>query len=467
MQMPPPGSTPVMVTYQTPNGMQSMPMYPAVMMQGPNGMMVPTMPMPMHMNMNMNMMQQQQQQHNIQSYDFGLRQEMQTNINANYRINMNIPPPTDLSISPTPSTTLMPPPPRSEPFCNELSSNHNHHHRNTTTEGGINQQLFNEQLPSMIDRGLEPAGLSFGTIGSATMMSFANEKLEAAGISFGSVMSHSVASRARETERLPDMVDGGLEPIGTSFGSLSLNSVDQKKLQQAIEANNSNRIDPLWTKQTRGFARERNNDITFATETLFAEQRSAGNLLECSDTESEDETETPGSLHANKTAEWEKLQAMISQHTNSHYDNRYNTFPLPLQGTQLPSERLPTTTFEHNFSELSAMSMGEDFLESPDTHNIRKHFQMPLFPFTNSNNNKHHEPTPFYDVNPTQICSPDAVSYSMPNNDLFVDDEAAIVPLPLNLTKANEEDAINLEIMFLSRDTSLIYDDFKGQQEPV
>ena len=458
MQMPLPGSTPVMVTYQTPNGMQSMPMYPAVMIQGPNGMMVPTMPL--HMNM-------MQQQHNIQSYNYGVTQEMQSNINANYRINMNIPPPTDLSISPTPSTTLMPPPPRSEPHHNQSSPNKSLNHRNNSAKGRINQQVLNEQPPSMIDGGLEPAGLSFGTIGSASMMSFANEKLEAAGTSFGSVMSFSVASRPPETERSPDMVDGGLEPIGTSFGSLSLNSVDQKKLQQALEANNPNRIDPRWTKPNRVFAPEKSNDITFATQTLFAEQRSSGNLLECSDTESEDEVEALGSLQANKTAEWEKLQAMISHQTNSHYNSQYNTFPLPLQGTIMPSERLPTTTFEHNFSELSAMSMGEDFLESPDTHNIRKQIQIPDYPFINSNSNTPHDVTPFYGIIPSQICSPDAVSYRRPNNDLFDHDEAAIVPPPVDLAKANEENAVDLEIMFLSRGTSLVFDDFKGQQEQV
>ena len=133
----------------------------------------------------------------------------------------------------------------------------------------------------------------------------------------------------------------------------------------------------------------------------------------------------------------------------------------------MPSERLPTTTFEHNFSELSAMSMGEDFLESPDTHNIRKQIQIPDYPFINSNSNTPHDVTPFYGIIPSQICSPDAVSYRRPNNDLFDHDEAAIVPPPVDLAKANEENAVDLEIMFLSRGTSLVFDDFKGQQEQV
>ena len=391
MQMPPPGSTPVMVTYQTPNGMQSIPMYPAMMMQDSNGMMVPAMPMHMHM------MQQHEQAStytpSIPSKEKGDASRRNTNIIATSITNMAIPPPTNPAISPTPSSVIMPPPCRAPDSEKVLQR-----------EGANNYHANKNEVPAMVDGGLEPAGLSFGTIGSVSMMSFGNGKLEAGGTSFGSVMSFSVASRA------PDMVDGGLEPVGTSFGSLSLNSTDEKYLQHALGANTACQGgQSSLNKPNRTLAAtHQNNSITYATPPLFSEQRSTGNLLECSDTESEGDEEAPAALQASKTAEWEKLKAMLDHKTQSHSRSPHRNFQVPT-GFQMPPEGLPTTTFEHNFSELSAMSMAEDFTDSPDMQLARKH-DVPQYLYNNP-----YAPPPAYTNILPQTSNPVNYAYQGPN----------------------------------------------------
>jgi hypothetical protein len=511
-QMPPPGSHPIMVTYQTPNGPQTMPMYPAMMVPGPNGTMVPAMPL---------IMQQQQQQQQTQTSSPPVPSPcttpgMNANSNAtNNVMNMTIPPPTNPAISPTPSSVMMPPPSRTGAFQTFLSTTQvqeEQEHQYTTNHGGVGSDL---DAPGMVDGGLEPAGLSMGTIESVSMISFVgNGKLEPVGTSFGSVMSFSVASRG------PDMVDGGLEPVGTSFGSLSLNSNDEHNLQHALGSSAPNVVGPSsFNRPNQKASLTQNNaNNTYSTPTLFAEQRSKGNLLECSDTESDDDDEIPAALQANKTAEWEKLQAMLSQQTMSQSRDQHISFQMPTSGIQMPPEGLPTTTFEHNFSELSAMSMGNDFrMDSPDVQLIRKQIQVPDFSYNNNhhhlqgthpsygndqaydnnnhiqgappsygndqayNNNHHHHQAHVsaYSNSFTNDPGP-AHSYHTPaynnlahnNPEPFLyqrqyDDDFDDAPLPVGLSKANEEDAENLEIMFLSRGGSLVFDEFEGQQEQV
>ena len=84
-------------------------------------------------------------------------------------------------------------------------------------------------------------------------------------------------------------------------------------------------------------ATHQNNSITYATPPLFSEQRSTGNLLECSDTESEGDEEAPASLQASKTAEWEKLKAMLDHKTQSHSRSPHRNFQVPT-GFQMPPD---------------------------------------------------------------------------------------------------------------------------------
>lgn len=307
----PPGSTPVMVYGMPQNGMPGMPMYQA--MVTPDGNMVPIAAMP--------------------------------GAPSVPGMPPAFPPPVP-SQAPDPQNASMPPP--------ENITNPQHHHYNhgisSIPEGNQLNQASNDTFDhdaaaAMMTGVLEPSGISFGSV---SMTSVGNGKLEPAGTSFGSMMSFTVASKA------PDMVDGGLEPIGTSFGSLSLNTVEQGHLERALgagnDANMKNSGDPK----------------TFATPPIFSQQRSTGNLLECSDTESEDEEEevNPHDLQASKTAEWEKLKAMLEAHTDMEQKQAAGPGPIanmpqhmPQQGNFEPS--VPHTGFDRDFSNISALSMGE------------------------------------------------------------------------------------------------------------
>jgi len=245
--------------------------------------------------------------------------------------------------------------------------------------------------------GLEPAGLSFGSV---SMMSMGpSNKLEPAGTSFGtiSVMDYSVNSK------VVDMVDGGLEPIGTSFGSLSLTSHDKKDLARALEP------DPI------ALGHKMKPPPANMAPPVFAAQRSRGNLLECSDTDESDDEEEAAPGAASKSAEWEKLQAMLAQQTKPAGGNPNNnvhvTFDIP--PAPVGGSALPHTTFEHNFSELSALSMGE-----------------------------------FTEVHDSDHEAQDSDRVAMPPPDLKKDDD-------------NDK----LEMLFLGRGSSLVYEEFGGDKK--
>jgi hypothetical protein len=191
---------------------------------------------------------------------------------------------------------------------------------------------YEQEAAALMNAALEPSGISFGSVSMASV-----GKLEPAGTSFGSMMSFTMASRA------PDMVDGGLEPIGTSFGSLSLSSVDRSHLQRALQQDTGDL---------------RNESDAFATPTLLSQQRSTGNLLECSDTESDDEDEEATPNQASKSAEWEKLKAMLEAHTNMEAAKSATPAagPPPAHDSL---EAIPHTGFDRDFSNISAISMGE------------------------------------------------------------------------------------------------------------
>jgi hypothetical protein len=333
----PPGSTPVMVYAMSQNGMPGVPMYQALMT--PEGTMVPNS---MHGLPNANM--------------------------------SSIPPPFPATIPPQGPTSntnnnntkdstseLMPPPANQSPS----QSHNNYAHAAAQAPGpGDLEPISEYDQAAMMTGALEPSGISFGSV---SMMSVGNSKLEAAGTSFGSMMSFTVAST-----KAPGMVDGGLEPIGTSFGSLSLNSVDQNQLQQALSGEGH--------KQPA-------NSNSFATPTLLSQQRSQGNLLECSDTESEDEEEEATPNGGSKSVEWEKLKRMLEAHTNmdqgqsadtppgqqhyqhfqqqqsGQYEQQQQQQQQYEQNQQQQFDELPPTGFYENISALSMGDFGDDFDE--------------------------------------------------------------------------------------------------------
>jgi hypothetical protein len=179
-------------------------------------------------------------------------------------------------------------------------NHHNHyHHGNQYHNSNAQQQQPHQQqqqhsknndssnyddvVPHAID-GLEPTGVSFGDVSMMSVGTTKGQKLQNTGTSFGSVMSYV---------KQPDMVDGGLEAIGTSLGSLSLDTTNRETLYHSLEmAAAGPEIPPM-----------------------FQQQRSTGNLLECSDTESDDEQDNE--LVAQKSAMWEKMQETVLRKSGS------------------------------------------------------------------------------------------------------------------------------------------------------
>lgn len=149
---------------------------------------------------------------------------------------------------------------------------------------------------SVAPPGVEP-GFSFGSV------SMGPPEQAGQGMSFGSVPmttenlpTLSIGS-AMSFTRTPETVDGGLEPFVTSIGSLSMTSMDQQQLREALLS----RPPPA------------DSAATYETPTILGVQRSTDNLLECSDTESETE-EDSSSIQRGRSADWEKMKSTLHQH---------------------------------------------------------------------------------------------------------------------------------------------------------
>lgn len=204
--------------------------------------------------------------------------------------------------------------------------------------------------PDGIDGGV---GLSFGDV---SMMSAGTNgmKLDDVGTSFGTMMS-------------------GLEAIGASFGSLSLDARNRDSLFRQLEiAAAGPEIQPQYHP---------------------TEQKASGNLLECSDTESETE-EDREKLLQQKSQAWERMksQIVVEQTTlktggsKGSVDSQDEMPPPPVCRpaqygdapsltatstaiTFLDSEvAIPTAALENNFSTLSAWTAVDDF--NPDADDV-------------------------------------------------------------------------------------------------
>mmetsp|Transcript_51430 Transcript_51430/g.58379 ORF Transcript_51430/g.58379 Transcript_51430/m.58379 type:complete len:271 (-) Transcript_51430:53-865(-) len=224
-------------------------------------------------------------------------------------------------------------------------------------------------------------------MGDVSMMSAGTNfqmKLEDIGTSFGTMMSYNTLH--------PDMVDGGLmEAVGTSFGSLSLDMTgnNRDKLYKTLEiAASGPEVPPM----------------------LFhpQEKKSSGNLLDCSDTESENSnSDDKHQLTKQKSqAAWEMMKTSLQQQTSKGNSvGSQDLMPPPPRGNfglsssqqqqqQQQQQRnittassasasasglgnptfdnieiaLPTTTMESNFSTLSAWSAvdDDDFNHDPE-----------------------------------------------------------------------------------------------------
>ena len=185
------------------------------------------------------------------------------------------------------------------------------------------------------DGGLEPQGLSFGSV---SVMSIGDAKLEPTGISFGSAMSFRMT---------PDMVDGGLDGIGMSFGSMTLATNAEEPYDPQQNQHNIMPPPPSGPTQAKS---------TDTLPTLFQQNRSSVNLLDCSDTDSEGEEES-AQRSQQKNLEWEKMKALVDRGNEGG-----NGVPQPTSmPTSFPSSfAMPgTTTFARDLSQMSALSAGD------------------------------------------------------------------------------------------------------------
>ena len=212
-----------------------------------------------------------------------------------------------------------------------------------------------QEVPAPVDLGLEPAGLSAGSMMSVGTILSAAEKLENAGLSFGSVMSFSTVNEGAEP--VPGAVDGGLEHIGASFGSITIGTNAVANMPTATAPTPTQRQEAAW-----GTPRLSIRGLSIGTDL----QRSKGNLLECSDTESEDEQET-ARISAQKSADWEKLRATFERQMQSGDSSAPSTLPpgVSLASRQTSTSRpgmlhIPTSPFRRDVSQMSAGSTGDD-----------------------------------------------------------------------------------------------------------
>jgi hypothetical protein len=204
----------------------------------------------------------------------------------------------------------------------------------------IGTQTILEEMAGVLDGELQPAGLSFGT-----MMSIGTApRLETMGMSFGSVNGYA--------RGIPATVDGGLEAIGMSFGSLSLGPTERKQLEDVLR-DDSGPAFPAPAQVTGNIIPP-----------LLQQRKSKSSLLDCSDTESEDE-EDSAKISAQKSADWARMKATFEVH-QSHYSGNtsrvpVSTFPLSPQDPTPSTLRFPTTNLARDFSQMSAMSDGGEF----------------------------------------------------------------------------------------------------------
>eukprot|EP00523_Entomoneis_sp_CCMP467_P000476 CAMPEP_0168752902 /NCGR_PEP_ID=MMETSP0724-20121128/18645_1 /TAXON_ID=265536 /ORGANISM="Amphiprora sp., Strain CCMP467" /LENGTH=851 /DNA_ID=CAMNT_0008801205 /DNA_START=13 /DNA_END=2565 /DNA_ORIENTATION=+ len=240
-----------------------------------------------------------------------------------------------------------------------------------------------DNMPTPVDMGLEPAGLSTGS-----MMSFGSlmpGKLDNGGLSFGSIMSYTTmpSSSSQHNTAAPLPVDGGLEEIGASFGSMTIATNPPPARPQHEEgggAGESGPAAPQWGAPMFPPSHSQNNNKG------NKKSENKANLLECSDTESEDEQDQQR-LQAQKSADWMKFKATFEQEmqggraaptflTQSTTKASYGTSATPNTarirnlsttvktngGESVPPQagdmlHIPTTNFGRN---ISAMSAGED-----------------------------------------------------------------------------------------------------------
>lgn len=228
------------------------------------------------------------------------------------------------------------------------------------SKDNLKDKRIDENAPVVppVDGGLEPVGLSFGTIGTMgsamslgtmgtiTSNPLMSSKLESGGLSFGSCMSFSV--KAEE-------VDGGLEAVGTSFGSMSL--VDQ------------NTRTNQYAERPTGSAPKQQEEEAVPLPVLLQQQKSKGNLLECSDTESDEGEEQSAQQSAQKSQEWENLKAAVETQNCAPLNAPFAPPSFPMNDTPTTLQ-FPNTNFDRDVSALGCEDFGPQIMPPETTAEV-------------------------------------------------------------------------------------------------
>jgi hypothetical protein len=205
-----------------------------------------------------------------------------------------------------------------------------------------------DPVPQPVDQGLEPVGLSMGS-----MMSIGTMGPPEVGFSFGSAMSTTTTRRGSVGRTAPSAPDGGLQDVGMSLGSLSLADGDRERIVAEAE---------------RDIAALMRGSDTLPT--LLHQQKSKGNLLECSDSEEEEEDGTSAEASAQRSQEhWNRMQATLAEQDESVRNNM--RMPTTVELTQhRPPAAGPwyPSSLDRDYSQMSAISVGEDFEQPPGYH---------------------------------------------------------------------------------------------------
>mmetsp|Transcript_16859 Transcript_16859/g.36814 ORF Transcript_16859/g.36814 Transcript_16859/m.36814 type:complete len:314 (+) Transcript_16859:472-1413(+) len=243
---------------------------------------------------------------------------------------------------------------------NSTNDNDNNNNNNTNKNNDNNTEGAVPAAPMCGE--LEPAGLS---IGDVSMMTAATNlsNFPMGGTSFGTTASYNMLN-----DTTPGMVDGGLmDAVGTSFGSLSLDRSNLDTLYKTLEiAAGGSEVPPML---------------------LPSESKATGNLLDCSDTESESSREKEKLTHQ-KSQAWEMMKTQLdNQKSKGNSIDSKVRMPPPVgiiaqqdkdntQRSSAPASATsssnqpdldnfeiafpPTTTMEANFSTLSAWNAADD-----------------------------------------------------------------------------------------------------------
>merc|ERR1712176_1385250 len=227
--------------------------------------------------------------------------------------------------------------------------------RRSSSQQQPHQLNSNNNIPAAPSGGLlEPTGISIGDVSMMSAGTNFQMKLDDVGTSFGTAMSFGTFN--------PDMVDGGLmEAVGTSFGSLSLDVNNRDALYKTLEiAAGGPEVPPMFR----------------------SEEKASGNLLDCSDTESENSADKE-KLTKQKSQAWEMMKTTLEKQTSKGASAGSQELMPPPVGKPQHSDQeqqntsnapptfenievaLPATTMESNFSTLSAWSAADDDFDNP------------------------------------------------------------------------------------------------------